>query len=76
MEEPKNSSSSNESQENEDSDNSQNNGWDISPKEEKNTGRKNYLTNIFIIRSYVLNVRNLHLKLTRKKKMILLILII
>ena len=75
MDDPKNSSSSNESQENEDSDNSQNNGWDISPKEEKKYWEK-YFTNIFIIRSYVLNVRNLHLKLTRKKKMILLILII
>ena len=76
MDDPKNSSSSNESQENEDSDNSQNNAWDCHLKKKKNTGRKNYLTNIFIIRCYVLNVRNIYLKLTRKKKMILLILII
>ena len=47
MDDPKNSSSSNESQENEASDNSQNNGWDISPKEEKKNWEKELFNKYF-----------------------------
>lgn len=68
MDDPKNSSSSNESQENEDSDNSQNNAWDISPKEEKNYWEKELFNKYFYNPMLCPKCKKPTFKINEKKK--------